>query len=398
MAQPGRSLRPRPPVQQGPPGRERHRRQGLRAGRRRRRPFDRRRDHRRPARRQWHVAAASRQRPLSGRARRGGPQARVSRLRRSRTLHHTPVILAHGGAGAHIVTPAQLTCLADALSHGYTMLRRGGHALEAEESTTRLLESSGLFNPGTGAHLQLDGLRRMDAALMEGRTLKAGAVAGIEVVRHPTTAARLVMEKTAPFLLIGPHAPRSVLHFNLKRQVANRRRSARAAARRNTSREAVTATGPQRRMLRLYRQMLGEETVGAVALDRRGTLAAGTSTGGIAYMLPGRVGDSPLIGCGIYADNEAGAVFMTGLGESIIRIAVAKEITDRMAMGASPTTATKLVLEKLDRRIRKVEGFGAAGALVLAPDGRFAIQHTTPRMCAGYWTGTGQPVVGDRFR
>src|SRR5207247_7637597 len=159
-------------------------------------------------------------------------------------------------------------------------------------------------------------------------------------------------------------------HFKLERQDANHRRSAQASARQNTSREAVTATGPQRRMLRLYRQMLGEETVGAVALDRRGTLAAGTPPGGIAFMLPGRVGDSPLIGCGIYADDEAGAISMTGLGESIIRIAVAKEIADRMAMGASPTAATKLVLEKLNRRIRKVEGFGEAGALVLATDGR----------------------------
>ncbi len=88
---------------------------------------------------------------------------------------------------------------------------------------------------------------------------------------------------------------------------------------------------------------------------------------------------------------------MTGLGESIIRITVAKEIADRMAMGASPTAATKIVLEKLDRRIRKVEGFGAAGALVLAPDGRFAIRHTTPRMCAGYCDGKGKPVVADRF-
>jgi len=302
----------------------------------------------------------------------------VSGLRRYRTLHHTPVILAHGGAGARIVTPAQLACLADALSRGYTMLRRGGHALDAVESTTRLLESSGLFNAGTGAHLQLDGVRRMDAALMEGRTLKAGAVAGIEAVRHPISAARLVLEKTAHVLLIGPHATRFARHFKLEWQ-------------------AVTATGPQRRMLRLYRQMLGEETVGAVARDRRGTLAAGTSTGGIAFMLPGRVGDSPLIGCGIYADDEVGAVSLTGLGESIIRIAMAKEIVDRMAMGASPTTATKIVLEKLDRRIRKVEGFGAAGALVLAPDGRFAIRHTTPRMCAGYWAGAGQPVVADRF-
>jgi beta-aspartyl-peptidase (threonine type) len=318
------------------------------------------------------------------------------------------LILAHGGAGAREVTRAQLACLADALSRGYTVLRRGGHALDSVETTARLLESSGLFNAGTGAHLQLDGVRRMDAALMEGRTLKAGAVAGIEAVRHPISAARLVLEKTAHVLLTGPHATRFARHFKLERQVANHRRSALASARRNTAREAVTATGPQRRMLRLYKAIFsplspggrgqGEgETVGAVALDRRGTLAAGTSTGGIAFMLPGRVGDSPLIGCGIYADDEAGAVSMTGLGESIIRIAVAKEIVDRMAMGASPTAATKLVLEKLDRRIRKVEGFGAAGALVLAPDGRFAIRHTTPRMCAGYWAGTGQPVVADRF-
>jgi L-asparaginase / beta-aspartyl-peptidase len=307
------------------------------------------------------------------------------------------LILAHGGAGARIVTPAQLACLVDALSRGSAVLRRGGQALDSVETTIRLLESSGLFNAGPGAHLQLDGVRRMDAALMEGRTLKAGAVAGIEVVRHPISAARLVMEKTAHVLLSGPHATRFARHFKLERQAVNHRRSALASARRNTSREAVTATGPQRQMLRLHRQMLGAETVGAVALDRRGTLAAGTSTGGIAFMLPGRVGDSPLIGCGIYVDDEAGAVSMTGLGESIIRIAVAKEIVDRMAMGASPMTAAKLVLEKLDRRIRKVEGFGAAGALVLAPDGRFAIRHTTPRMCAGYWTGHGQPMVADRF-
>jgi beta-aspartyl-peptidase (threonine type) len=147
-------------------------------------------------------------------------------------------------------------------------------------------------------------------------------------------------------------------------------------------------------MLRLYQKMLGLETVGAVALDHRGNLAAGSSTGGIAFMLPGRVGDTPLIGCGLYTDNDAGAVSMTGLGESIIRLAVAKEIVDRMAGGASPAMATRLTLEKL---VTRIDG-GAAGALVLAPDGRFTIRHTTPRMCAGYWTGTGKPTVSDRFR
>jgi beta-aspartyl-peptidase (threonine type) len=122
-------------------------------------------------------------------------------------------------------------------------------------------------------------------------------------------------------------------------------------------------------------------------------VAAGASTGGHSIMLPGRVGDTPLIGCGVYADNEAGAISMTGVGESIIRIAVAKEIADRLAGGASPAVATRLTLNRLVKRIKG----GAAGALVLAPDGRFAIRHTTSRMCAGYWDGTGKPAVKDRF-
>lgn len=304
-----------------------------------------------------------------------------------------PIILAHGGAGTRIVTPAQLACLADALETGYALLRRGGSATAAVEATIKVMEASGLFNAGTGAHLQLDDMRRMDASIMEGRALRAGAVAGIQQVRHPISAARLVMEKTAHVLLVGEHATRFARHFKLERQPLGRR-GPDSPAKRNASREAVTATGPQRRMLRLYRTMLGEETVGAVALDRHGNLAAGSSTGGIAFMLPGRVGDTPLIGCGLYADNEAGAVSMTGLGETIIRLAVAKEIADRMASGASPATAARLTLEKL---VTRIEG-GAAGALVLAPDGRFAIRHTTPRMCAGWWAGAGKPVTADRFR
>lgn len=311
--------------------------------------------------------------------------------RTSRPLHC--VILAHGGAGAKIVTPAQLAGLADALAAGHALLRRGSTAAAAVEAAIRVMEGSGLFNAGTGAHLQLDGARRMDASIMEGRSLRAGAVAGIEHIRHPISAARLVMEKTAHVLLAGPHATRFAAHFKLERQTRRPRKPVLPPSQRNAMREAVTATGPQRRMLRLYRKMLGEETVGAVALDAEGTVAAGSSTGGISFMLPGRVGDSPLIGCGVYADNDAGAVSMTGLGESIIRIAVAKEIADRLAGGASPAAATRLTLKKL---VARIEG-GAAGALVLAPDGRFAIRHTTPTMCAGWWDGASKPVVRDRF-
>ena len=292
-----------------------------------------------------------------------------------------------------VVTAAQRACLAEALAEGYAVLQQSGTALDVVEATIRLLEGSGLFNAGTGARPQLDGVRRMDASIMEGRTLQAGAVAGIEQVRHPIGAARLVMEKTAHVLLVGTYATSFAGHFKLERQTPLERRPTLAPAKRNASREAVTATGPQRRMLRLYEKMMGEETVGAVALDAEGNVAAGSSTGGIAFMLPGRVGDSPLIGCGVYADNDAGAVTMTGLGESIIRLAVAKEIVDRMATGASPAAATRLTLDKLVNRIQ-----GAAGALVLAPDGRFVIRHTTSRMCAGWWTGKGKPVVSDRFK
>ncbi len=287
-----------------------------------------------------------------------------------------------------VVTAAQRACLAEALAAGYDVLKRNGTALDAVEAVIRALEGSGLFNAGTGARLQLDGARRMDASIMDGLALRAGAVAGIEQIRHPISAARLVMEETAHVLLIGGHATRFARHCRLECQPSS------TARKKKTAHGERPATSAQRLTHKLYQEMMELETVGAVALDCSGTVAAGSSTGGITFMLPGRVGDTPLIGCGVYADNEAGAISMTGVGESIIRIAVAKEIADRLAGGASPAAATRLTL---DRLVKRIEG-GAAGALVLAPDGRFAIRHTTTRMCAGYWTGKGTPVVRDRFR
>lgn len=318
-----------------------------------------------------------------------------------RTLSTSPIILAHGGAGVRAMTKAQRACLAEALVSGYDLLHRGAPSIDAVKATIRVLEASGLFNAGAGARLQLDGVRRMDASIMEGGELRAGAVAAIELVRHPITAARLVMEETAHVLLVGPPATTFARHFKLERQKppTQTQRHAAAKALPRLSRLPVA----QRRTLRLFARMKGRqafmnqagearETVGAVALDRAGTVAAGASTGGIALMLPGRVGDTPLIGCGVYADNDAGAVSMTGLGESIIRIAMAKDIANRLAAGSSPASAVRLVLAKLGAHVG-----GVAGALVLARAGRFAIKHNTPRMSAGYWTGTGKPVVADRF-
>lgn len=292
------------------------------------------------------------------------------------------------------MTGPQRVCLAESLRVGYDLLRRGSASLDAVEAAIRFLEASGLFNAGVGARLQLDGTRRMDASLMEGRGLRAGAVAGIEQIRHPISAARLVMEQTEHVLLIGAPATKFAKQCKLARQARptpEQRRALRADIRRIGKQAGAAGT------VRLFntlarKRKAGLETVGAVALDRTGTVAAGASTGGIALMLPGRVGDTPLIGCGCYADDGAGAVSMTGIGEGIIRLALAKAIADRLASGRPPADAVRHLLRQLGSRIR-----GQAGALVLAPDGRFAIRHNTPRMLAGSWNGQGEPVVQDGF-
>lgn len=276
------------------------------------------------------------------------------------------------------MTSPQAACLRAALRVGYHLLDRGCSALIAVEQTIRVLERSGLFNAGKGSRLQLDGVQRMDASIMEGDGLRAGAVASVEGIVHPITAARLVMEETDHVLLVGPMATKFARYFKVERhqiRLPPRRLSYDAMVKWKTS------TGDR------------HGTVGAVALDRIGTIAAGASTGGIDRMLPGRVGDTPIIGCGVYADNETGAVSMTGLGEGIIRLGVAKEICDQLEQGKAPAKAALFVLQRLVARIQ-----GTAGALVLTPKGRFAIAHVTPYMAAGWWDGKAEPTVRGRFR
>jgi L-asparaginase / beta-aspartyl-peptidase len=287
------------------------------------------------------------------------------------------LILAHGGAGRRATTARQASCLAEALAEGHAILRQGGPALLAVERAIRVLEGSGLFNAGRGSKRQLDGVQRMDASLMEGTALRAGAVASLEGVVHPITAARLVMEETDHVLLAGPMAGRFARHFDLERH--------------------RPLAAPRRSYERIFSQrktkLRPHGTVGAVALDCAGTLAAGASTGGIEAMLPGRIGDTPLIGCGVYADNRSGAVSMTGHGEGIIRLAVAKAICERLAAGHSPKRAAAIILRQLVSRID-----GAAGTLVMTRDARFSIAHVTPHMAAGWWDGSAKPIVKGRWR
>lgn len=272
----------------------------------------------------------------------------------------------------------QAASLRAALQVGYHLLDQGCSALVAVEQAIRVLERSGHFNAGNGANRQLDGVRRMDASIMEGYESRAGAVASIEGMIHPITVARLVMEETPHVLLVGSMATQFAEHYAVESQRP-------VVTPRNRSYEAI--------IKRMARAQKPYGTVGAVALDHTGTVAAGASTGGIEVMLPGRVGDTPMIGCGVYAENETGAVSMTGWGEGIMRVVAAKSICDGLERGQSPTVAARSVLHRLTSHIR-----GTAGTLVLTPKGTFAIRHVTPRMAAGWWDGKGDPTVGDQFQ
>lgn len=302
------------------------------------------------------------------------------------SLFQNPLrVLVHGGAGSRKSTSKQRTCLSEALVLGFEMIQDGQTSLSVVEGMIRHLEGSGLFNAGIGALQQLDGVQRMDAAIMEGTSLRAGGVAGLQGFQHPISVANLVMNETDHVLLIGPHATRLARHFKLER-IKYPKKSVK-------HRTSSLAGKGNKKSLALYKKMGKYGTVGAVALDSFGHLAAGASTGGVPMMLPGRVGDSPLIGAGVYADNQAGAISMTGLGEGIMRLVMAKHIAFLMKNGKSPAQATQITLHELTTRI---EG-GEAGCLAMAPDGRFTITHVTPWMSAGHWNGRGKPVVADRF-
>lgn len=280
------------------------------------------------------------------------------------------VILVHGGCGGARPTARQLAVVRNALDEGYALLETGGSAVDAVERAVAVLEMSGRFNAGRGAKRQMDGVARMDASLMDGRDLAAGAVASIEGILTPIRAARCVMERTPHVLLVGESA----------RRLARLHRIAPLPP--EHSKERSKASRSSARDIGTYEASGKLGTVGAVARDADGHVAAATSTGGIARMLPGRVGDSPLIGAGTYADDAGGAVSMTGTGETIIRMGVAKEIALALEEGRSPETAGGRALARMRRRIG-----GDAGAIVLSADGAFAILHTTPHMASGYRTG-----------
>ena len=284
-------------------------------------------------------------------------------------------IAVHGGAGIMArLTDAQQTRyrqgLERALDAGYEVLARGGASVDAVSASVVALEDDPLFNAGRGAVYNAAGKHELDASIMDGGTLRAGAVAAVSRIRNPVLAARAVMEKSPHVLLVGKGADQFARQHGLP-----------------LVRNTYFNTQERKKALRkgLQRQ---HGTVGAVALDRRGDLAAATSTGGYTGKLPGRVGDSPLIGAGTYADNSSCAVSGTGWGEAFIRIALAHEVSARMRhRGEDVVQASKAALKSLAR----MKGDG--GLIALDRRGNIAMPFNSGGMLRACIHADGRRVV-----
>jgi len=304
-------------------------------------------------------------------------------------------IVLHGGAGTisrdqpQELIQAYRAALKDALQRGCGILERGGSSLDAVEQVIRELEDNRLFNAGRGAVFTHEGTHELDASVMDGRTLACGAVAGVTTVKHPITAARLVMERTRHVLLAGPGADRFAAELGIDLvpneyfSTDGRRRQLDEAQQREQDRQQADPLKDS--ALRPGDQRYG--TVGCVALDRHGNLAAGTSTGGLTNKRAGRIGDSPIIGAGTYANNATCGVSATGIGEEFIRHAVAFQISALIEHGGkSLEDAADLVLQqRLPARAGGIIGIDASGHIVY--------RYTTTGMYRAWARSDGQPEV-----
>lgn len=266
-----------------------------------------------------------------------------------------------------------------ALELGWGALRRGRRALDVVEAVVRALEDDPTFNAGRGAHLNQAGGLELDASIMEGSRLLAGAVGAIQGVRHPVSVARLVMRRSHHVFLVGDAARRFArLHG------AELCRTRDLLLGRELQRYLRVRRGERALVDQEFRKRRAKPhgTVGAVALDARGSLAAATSTGGTQHKAPGRLGDSPVIGAGTYADDRLGAASCTGWGESILRVVMAKSAVDALRGDARPSLAARAALADLAR----IGGWG--GILLVDRRGRAVARFNTPRMARGIATDT----------
>jgi len=315
-------------------------------------------------------------------------------------IQDPPVVLViHGGAG-HIVKEAMSDStialyngtLSKALNAGHKVLLAGGSSVDAVRTAIRVLEDAPLFNAGRGAVFTSQGTIELDASIMEGSKLNAGAVAGVRTIKNPIDAAAEVMEHSPHVLLMGPGAEDFASEQGLTIVAPEYFKTDRQHQMylRMRKRDVGTDKDEGRR----YVDSIADEhyklgTVGAVALDKAGNLAAGTSTGGMIYKRHGRVGDSPIIGAGTYAENQSCAVSATGHGEYFIRGVLAYDIAALIKYrGLNVKKAARITIHE------KLDTMGSTGGVIALDDkGRIAIEFNTKGMFRGYIRDRQNPVV-----
>ncbi|HEX9294994.1 MAG TPA: isoaspartyl peptidase/L-asparaginase [Polyangiaceae bacterium] len=289
------------------------------------------------------------------------------------------VILVHGGAGRSDHDAARIEgCRKAAQAAGF-VLAGSGSALDAVQAAVHVLEDDPLFNAGTGACLTQEGLIELDASIMEGSSMRVGAVCALPPFRNPVDIARAVLNEGRHVLYAGEGAASFARGVGFEPSTV----------------EAMTTERARRKWEEFKRGALAASaaptgTVGAVARDRYGLVAAATSTGGTLGKKSGRVGDSPIVGAGTFADDEAGGASATGHGEGIMRLCLSKSAVDDMRGGLAPESAARRAIERLSARV------GATGGIILIdPSGRIGLARSTPSMAWGAsWQGAADPVGG----
>ncbi|HEX8398288.1 MAG TPA: isoaspartyl peptidase/L-asparaginase [Pyrinomonadaceae bacterium] len=317
-------------------------------------------------------------------------------------------IVIHGGAG--VITRGTLTpeqekeyrvVLEQAVLAGYKVLQAGGTSLDAVEAAVRIMEDSPLFNAGKGAVFTSEGTNELDASIMDGKTLKAGAVATLKHIKNPISLARLVMQKSPHVMMIGEGAEKFARENGVETVpqsyfFTQRRFDALKRIQEEEKKKAeAEKAGKKVSLVESKKDENRHGTVGAVAVDKFGNLAAATSTGGMTNKKFGRVGDAPIIGAGTYANNNSCAVSATGWGEYFIRLGVARDISAIMEYQAMPIQqAVDAVIQRKLPALGKMDNEDADGGVIAIDKfGNIGISFNSEGMYRAYIDMNGKPVV-----
>ena len=295
-------------------------------------------------------------------------------------MRQLPVMVVHGGAWAipEDMVEAHQNGVRKALAEGWHVLESGGSAMDAVQAAIVYMEDDETFDAGRGSFLTRDGRVQLDALMMDGATLRAGGVGCVERIKNPIQAARLVLDKSPHVYMVAEGAEQFVQEHGMA-LCRNETLVIERELQRLKEAQIRAAAGHPDTSFAGVAHDSGHDTVGAVALDAEGRVAAGTSTGGTLNKAPGRVGDSSLIGCGCYADNQSAAVSCTGWGEPIMKLVLAKWAADRVQRGGAPDAVALEAMVYLQSRLN-----GHGGMILLDGRGRFGIAHNTPRMAWAY--------------